>query len=162
MGTGFTDPALFQHDDLVGAPDGRKAVGDHNHGAVLHQIGKRLLYQHFTLGVEVAGGLVQNQDGRVLDQRPRDGDALALAAAELEAASADHGLIAVRQTRDEIVRQRGFGGGADGLGRHVRAAIRNVVGDRVVEDKGFLRDDADLRAQAGKRYGADVAAIDTY
>ncbi len=32
------------------------------------------------LGVEIAGRLVGQQDGRVVDERARDGDALALAA----------------------------------------------------------------------------------
>ena len=61
---------------------------------MLHQVGQRLLYQHFALRVEMAGGLVQNQDGRVLEQRARDGEALPLPAAKLDAAIADHGLVA--------------------------------------------------------------------
>ena len=35
------------------------------------------------LGVEVAGGLVGEDDGRAVDERAGDGDALALAAGEL-------------------------------------------------------------------------------
>ena len=35
------------------------------------------------LGVEVPGGLVGEEDARLIDQRPRDGDALALPAREL-------------------------------------------------------------------------------
>ena len=80
----LADAPFFQHHDLVGAADGGEPVRDHDHGAVRHQIGQRPLHQHFGFGIEVRGGLVQNQDGRVLEQRAGDGDALPLAAAELQ------------------------------------------------------------------------------
>ena len=41
--------------------------------------------------------LVEDQDRRVLEERARDGDALALAAGELRAALAELGLVALRQ-----------------------------------------------------------------
>ena len=47
-----------------------------------HQIGQRLLHQHFRFGIQVRGSFVQNQDRRILQQRAGDGDALPLAAAE--------------------------------------------------------------------------------
>ena len=109
------DAALVEHHDLVGAADGGQPVRDHDHGAVLHQVGQRLLHQHFRFGVEMRGGFVQNQDGRVLEQGAGDGDALPLAAAQPHAAVADHRLVAFRQALDEFVRQGGFGGAADAL-----------------------------------------------
>ena len=104
----FADAALVEHHDLVGAADGGKPVGDHDDGAMFHQVGQRLLYQHFALGVQMAGGFVENQDGRVLEQRAGDGDALALSAAEARAAIADHGVVAFGQALDELVRPGRF------------------------------------------------------
>jgi hypothetical protein len=46
-----------------------------------------------TLGFERRGRLVQHQDRRVLQDHPRDRDALALAARELDAALADVGVV---------------------------------------------------------------------
>ena len=99
-------------------------------------------------GVQRAGGLVQQQDRRVLEDGAGDGDALLLAARQFQAALAHHGVIAHRQLHDELVdlgQARRFLDlglvGAD-------AAIGDVVLDRVVEQHRVLRDDADHGAQA--------------
>ena len=49
------------------------------------------------LDVDGAGGVVEDQDRRVDEQGPGDGDALALAAREGVAPLADHGVVAVGQ-----------------------------------------------------------------
>ena len=67
---------------------------------------QRALHQHFRFGIQVRSGFVQNQDGRVLQQRAGDGDALPLAAAQLHAALADHGVVSLRHALDEFVGQR--------------------------------------------------------
>ena len=54
-------------------------------------------------------GVVEDEDARVHDERPRDGDALALAAAEREAALADDGVVALGEGFDELVGLRGLG-----------------------------------------------------
>jgi hypothetical protein len=53
-----------------------------------------LLDRRLDLGVERRGRLVEHQDRRVLQQHAGDGDALALAAGELDAALADMGVVA--------------------------------------------------------------------
>ena len=53
--------------------------------------------------VERRGRLVEQQDRRRLEDRARDGDALLLAARQLQAALADLRLVAVRQRADEVV-----------------------------------------------------------
>ena len=42
----------------------------------------------------------------------------------------------------------------------MRLTISDVVAHRVVEQHGFLRDDADLRAQRGKGHIADIVTVD--
>src|SRR5215831_4772314 len=86
---GFADASPFENDDFVGPADSGKAMGDYDHGASVHQIGQRLLYQHFGFGVQMGGGFVEDEDGRVLQKRARDGDALPLAATQTDAAIAD-------------------------------------------------------------------------
>ena len=106
VGADGGDAAAFENGDAVGAANGRKPMRDHHHGAVLHQVGQRGLHQGFAFGIERRGGFVQNQDGRVLEDGARDGQALALAAGEPEALFADHRLVALRHVQDEVVRQR--------------------------------------------------------
>ena len=57
---------------------------------------QRLLHERLVLGVEVAGGLVEHDDGRVLQQHPGDGQALLLAAGQPVAALADDRVVARR------------------------------------------------------------------
>jgi len=40
-----------------------QAMGDDQHGAILHEVGQRGLHQGFTFGVERRSGLVENQNG---------------------------------------------------------------------------------------------------
>ena len=62
---------------------------DDEGGAALHQRLQRLLDLRLGRRVERAGRLVEDQDRRVLQQRPGDGEALALAARKRDAALAD-------------------------------------------------------------------------
>ena len=75
-------------------------------------------------GVQPGGRLVQNQNGRVADDRPRDGDALALTAGERHAALADHRVVAVGHLLDELVGVGQFGGAPDLSARGARACRR--------------------------------------
>ena len=100
-----TRPAV-DHIDAVGAAHGRQAVGDQDGGAPGHQPLQRRLHLGLALGVEGAGGLVEQQDRRVLQERAGDGDPLALAAGEPRAGLADPGVVALGQGQDEVVRPR--------------------------------------------------------
>ena len=76
-----------------------------------HQPVERLLDHRLVLRVDRGQSLVQHQDRRVAQQRAGDGDALALAAGKPGAAFADHGLVAIGQGLDEVVRVGGARGG---------------------------------------------------
>src|SRR5579863_242331 len=89
------DPPLLQHHQAIHAGDGRKAMRYGNYRAALHEIAELLLDCRFHLGVEGRSRLVQHQDRRVLEDDAGDGDALALAARELDAALAHMGVEAV-------------------------------------------------------------------
>ena len=73
-------------------------VRDHQRGAVLAQLGDRFLHMPLGFGIERCGRLVEQDDRRILDQRARDRDALALAAGELQAVLADRRVVAVRES----------------------------------------------------------------
>ena len=78
----------------VGAPDRREPVGDDEGRPPLHQLGEALLDERLALAVERGGGLVQDQDPRIGEDRARDRDPLALAAGELHAPLADDRVVA--------------------------------------------------------------------
>ena len=66
-------------------------MGDDEGGASFHQAIEGFLHQPFAVGVEAGCGLIQDQDGGISQQRPGDGDALALASTQLAAALAGLG-----------------------------------------------------------------------
>src|SRR3954470_11585799 len=121
------DPAVVEHHDLVGVPDRRQAVGDRDRGPALRQPVERRLHVALGLGVERAGGLVEDQHRRVAQDRARDRDALLLAAGEAVAALADDRVVALGQRRVQVVDARGAGGVLDLLVGRAGAREAQVV-----------------------------------
>ena len=95
----FGDLAAVEHQDAVAIDHARQAMGEDQRRAALHQPVERLLDHRLVLGIDGRQRLVEHQDRRVAQQRAGDGDALALAARELDALLADRRLIALRQGR---------------------------------------------------------------
>ena len=72
MGTGLNN-AAFMHDAYyVGVLYGRQPVSNNHGRAVAHQSVKSLLHKFFALAVKCRGGLVENEDGRILEDGPGD------------------------------------------------------------------------------------------
>ena len=107
----FDDAALVHDEDLVGVADGGKAVGDDDGGASGQEALKGLLNEFFRGGVHAGGGFVEDEDGAVFEQGAGDADSLFFADAELDAAFADLGVVAVGELGDEWMAVGGFGGG---------------------------------------------------
>src|SRR3546814_5402204 len=88
--------ALIQHDDFVGIDNGGQAMRDDKRGAMARNLIQFELNGALGARIERAGGLIENQDGWILEQCSGDGDALLFAAGQFQAAFAHLGLIAVR------------------------------------------------------------------
>ena len=84
------------------------------HAVVDVQLGRR---------IERAGRLVQHHHRRLADQRARDLEPLALAAAEVAAAFLDQRLIAALARLDHLVDRGVAAGRADALSGHRRSHI---------------------------------------
>src|SRR3546814_9260493 len=80
-----------------------QAVGDDQDRAVLADRAHVAHHRMLGLVVERAGGLVEDQDAWIGDQRPGDGQALALPTRERGAVFTDNGVVAFRQFQDELV-----------------------------------------------------------
>src|ERR1700687_489208 len=74
------DLAALDHQDRVGMHDGVQAMGDDDGGAIPAEMLDRFLHLLFGFRIQRRGRLVEQDDWRVLDQRPCDRDALALSA----------------------------------------------------------------------------------
>ncbi len=160
VASGFRHHAVFQHEYPVGIDDGREAVGNGYHRAPLPHGLQRELDVALRLAVERRGGLVEQQDRRILQKRARNADPLLFAARKLQPALAHGGLVAFRQRDDEVVDLRRLRRFHDlGKGR-VGLAVGDVVADRVVEQNGVLRHHANRSVQARLRHRAQVLPVD--
>ncbi len=84
----------FEHDGAVGLQHRCQPMSDDECGAILHQPPEGQLHQTLGLGIECAGGLIEQQDRRILEDCARDGDALALPARQPRAALTEEGVVA--------------------------------------------------------------------
>ena len=159
VGSAFYDLTLLYDEDLVGSADGGEAVGDDEGGAALHEEIEAVLDHGFGLGVEGAGGFVEDEDAGVGEDGAGDGDALALAAGELDAALAYDGVVLLGETLGELVDAGDAAGVHELLFGGVGATEEDVFADGAVEEERLLQDDSQLLAVAAEADGCEVNAV---
>jgi hypothetical protein len=77
VGSVLHDPSVFHHQDAVGIDDRAQPVGDHDPRAA--ERAQVAVHQAFGDAVEIARGLVEQQDGGAMGQGSGEGDPLLLA-----------------------------------------------------------------------------------
>src|SRR5262245_33911867 len=142
--SGFDDRAVLDHEDAVGMHDRGQAVSYDQRGSAFTQMTHRVLDLALRFAVEGSGRLVEQDDRRVLDQRARDRDALALPARQLQPVLTDRRVVSSRKAHDEIVGIGGPGGRNDRLFGCAPPAERDVFANRRTEQMHVLADIADL------------------
>src|SRR5438552_3929755 len=104
------DAAVLNSQDTIATLECAVSMGNDERGAV-----KRELFYRFhdgSLGFHVhrTSRLVEDENGRVLQKRARDGNSLAFSAGKPHAALAHQRFVALRQAADEVVRVGGLRG----------------------------------------------------
>ena len=143
MGALLHDLPLLHHDYLVGGANGAQVVRHHEHRPVLRERRDGPLHEHLVDRVHVARHLVEHEDGGVLQERPRDGQPLLLAAREAHAVLPDGRRIALRERHHELVDAGPLGRLHHFPMRRIRPADADVPLDGVSEQAHVLHDDAD-------------------
>ena len=160
VGALLGDDPVLDDEDAVGLENGGEPVRDHNVGAALHDSLQRVLNRVFGDRIQGGGGLVQDQDARVLKHHAGNREPLLFAAGELEPSVADLGVVAVGLVHNEVVDVRDAAGGLQLLSGRVLLGIKEIVADGAVEEIALLRDDADVGAQKAQIIALDVDAVD--
>ncbi|GMA90114.1 hypothetical protein GCM10025869_06430 [Homoserinibacter gongjuensis] len=151
--------AVVEHDDEVGVDHRREPVRDHEQGSILGDRVDRLAQQLFVDPVERRRRLVEQQDGRSREQRPRDREPLPLTSREHDALLADRGIQSCRVAVEHLAEVHGAQHlDALRVGRLGRAE-REVVADAASQHRCVLLDVADAGAQLLARQGAHVHAV---
>mmetsp|Transcript_13766 Transcript_13766/g.33854 ORF Transcript_13766/g.33854 Transcript_13766/m.33854 type:complete len:306 (-) Transcript_13766:3780-4697(-) len=133
------DHAPEHHADGVRVADGGQAVRDGQRGAPRSHHVQCGLHCALAARVQRRGGLIQQQHLGVLDDRARDGDALLLAAAELDAALPHARVHPLRQLGDEVGRVGRARRRLHLLQAGTRRAVRDVVRDGARKQQRLLR-----------------------
>ena len=147
MRAGLDDVALLHDHDLVGVADGGETVGDDEAGPVLHQLDHGVLDLLLRAGVHTGGGLVQNQDLRIAEEGPPDGQKLPLPLREIRARGGQHRIITVRQRSDHLVAVGTLGSLDHFLVGDAAVGVFEIVAHGVGEQNAVLQNDACRVAQ---------------
>jgi hypothetical protein len=143
----FRDAPAVEHDHLRRLAHGREVVRDHDRRPPFHEASQGLHYPMTGAGVQTRSRLVEYENGCVADHRAGDGDALALPAGEEPALLPDHGVVALGQCEDEVVRVGGLRRAGYLLFGRTRLAVGNVLPHGPVEDQRLLQEHGDVLAQ---------------
>jgi hypothetical protein len=115
-----------------------------------HQVLQGILHQALALGVEGAGGLVQQQQRRVAQDGAGHGDALALAAGQAHAALAEEGVVALRQPLEKASAWAASRRGAHLLVVGALGAVADVLPGEAPKMTGSCGTTAMFRTQLGR------------
>ena len=73
MSSGLNDLTVIHHDNQISAGDGAESMSDHKAGPSFDQLLQAGLNQPFTVGVQIAGGFIQNQQARISEDGASNG-----------------------------------------------------------------------------------------
>ena len=139
---------------------GVQPVRHHERGAALHQFANDRHDSLLRRGVEGGRRFVEQKDRRILEEGPRNTDALALADTEVPAPLANLAGKPVRHAGDEIVGLRTLRRLDDFIFRGFRTAVGDILPHRRREEESVLQDHADIATQRFLGHILQVAVID--
>ena len=132
---------------------------DDKRRAAFHELVHTCLHDGLGAGVDGARGLVQNHRRRIGDGGACDRDQLALALRQLRAVASEHGVVAVGQAGDKVVRARELGCRDALLVCGIQVAVADVVHHGTGEQVHVLQYDAQRTTQVGLANLVDVDAV---
>ena len=118
-----------------------------------------MLHQYLCHGVDIGGGLVQDENAWIREEGASKRDKLALAHAKVSSPFANGRLITLWKPLDQIVQAYRAGRFHHFLVGCIEATIADIVTDGAGEQKRVLRHNADLAAQRALCHVPHVVAI---
>ena len=134
-------------------------MGDHHRCSIFRYLFQRGLNFSFSPDIECRCCLIKHKHRWVFKHRSRNRYPLFLTSGQFQPALTHSGLIALGQAENKLVNAREPSRIKNLLFSRIRATITNVVGNRVIEQHGILRNDSDSAAETGLRHISDVVTI---
>ena len=145
MGAVGDDPTALEEHDPLGQVDRRQPVGDDERRPTLHQHAEGGVDLLLDLHVDGAGGVVEDEDGGVVEQRARDRDALPLTARQRVAALPHLAVEPLGERVDELLGARGAGRGPHVVVGRVGTPVGDVLAHAGREQERLVEHQADGR-----------------
>ncbi len=134
MAAELLELAVVYDADSVGPGRGGEPVGDDDDAAFVGEGLEGSLHLPFGAGVEVRGRLVEDQEGRVGERSPGEGDQLAFPGGESRAPLADFGVETFGEGFEAVADAERVEGGFDvavgGVGPAVPAVVQGRLAHR--------------------------------
>ena len=133
---------------------------DDDGGPIVRKVLDGVLDERLGFCIDGGRGLVQDENRRILEDRPRDRETLFLTTREPDTTLANNRIVSVRQTQNErfsIGRARCFN---QFFFRCIRSAEQDVVTDRSVEEEYVLEYTGDILSEKVELQVADVVTTD--
>src|SRR6266404_1117249 len=155
----FNDATGFDNQNLLGAANGREAMGDYERCAAAHEVTQTFLNERFRFRIQTGSGFIKNQDARIGEDGACDGDALLLPSGKFYAAFADYGVVFFFKGFGEFI----HAGDAASFHNFFFAGFwpreGHIFANRTVEKKSILQDHAELSAIAAQLDGRQIGSI---
>ena len=148
MRSGRGDFSVVKDQDQVRVLYRRHALGDDDLRGLGDEAAESRPDQGIGMRIHRAGGIVQDQDLRLLQQGPRDAEPLPLASGDIGPALLDVGIVLLREALDKLFRLGKPAGLSDFLVCCVRIAPAQVFQDGSREEHVLLQHHGHRVAQA--------------
>ena len=123
---------------------GAQAVRNDKGRAALHDRDHGLVDAPFRFHIDAGGGVIEDQNRWVEQDRPGDGQALSLPSRQRRAALADPGVIALRKAHDLVMELGNLGCPDHVLKGRIDRPIGDVVTDGGTEEVDILLHNPDI------------------
>ncbi len=100
------DTAGIHNHNTIHLLNGRQTMRDDQCRTVFHQTFQRHLHQPLTFGIQRTGSLIQQQDRRIFQDRPRNCHALSLTTGQARTTLTEEGVKTFRQCTDKLIGRR--------------------------------------------------------
>src|SRR6266516_1279447 len=157
----FSNAAILQNDDSIHLADSAEAMSNHEHGTPLRQTFQSAHHLGFGFDIKAGSRLVHNDDWRITQYGPCDGDALTLPSRKILALIHKFGVVAARLFHNRFVNT-----GLFGCLEHLRiggigTSDLNIFPDRPIEEDRVLEHDTDVAAHDSQGKFHHISVIDS-
>ena len=138
----LAEAALVKDENARSVLNGAQTMRDDERSASRKQAVERFANLQLGFCVDARGGFIEDKEARIMRERSREADKLALAYGERGAALVDAGVDTFGQRADKIAEANFVNGVFDSGAIDARRAETHVGFNRSGEEEGILQDDA--------------------